>query len=196
MVSMTIVASGWAATSRRDASTPPMPGIRTSMRTRSGRSIGNRARTSSPLPAAVTRSTPGTALTTRRTASRARGASSHTRTVVMTLGVLPIGAHHPEEWRLTRRCSAPRSPDFSLSGESLLFRLQAPALTRRRVAAASRRGCSGPAGPRPRYRPSASPRPEVRRNPPGLVFDQWAVTPRSRALLWRQQRTTGHHALT
>ena len=60
-----------------------MPGIRTSISTRSGRSIGQRTRTSSPLTATSTRVIPGIAATARRSVSRASGESSQTSTDAM-----------------------------------------------------------------------------------------------------------------
>ena len=60
MVTMRTTASGCRDSSRRVASTPPMPGIRTSISTSDGRSTGQRASTSSPEAASTTRVTPGT----------------------------------------------------------------------------------------------------------------------------------------
>ena len=79
------LAPGSADSSRRTVSTPPSPGMRTSIRIRSERSAPQRRRTSSPLAAVVTRSTPGTVATARRSASRASGESSQTRTDVMAV---------------------------------------------------------------------------------------------------------------
>src|SRR3954451_9925731 len=118
-VSMTTRASGCSRTSRRVVSSPPRPGMDTSINTRSGRSDGQRARISSPLSAVSTRSTPGKACTDCRKPSRTMRWSSQIKTVVMSSFVAGCSgqAQLDSSWpvpQLTAQCMCTATPALQL----------------------------------------------------------------------------------